>query len=118
MTKKTNPDYLNGVPELLLLHLLSQRPMYGYEIVQSIVRASGSRLEFGEGCIYPVMHRLEGAGNLSSRREERTGRTRIVYRVTAAGSKRLKESRAKWNNVAAAIQAVLQGGADEQVAIA
>ena len=37
--KRTNPDFLNGVPELLLLSLLSRRPMYGYELVQAI-RAS------------------------------------------------------------------------------
>src|SRR5437764_607757 len=35
-TRKTNPDFLNGVPELLLLELLSQRPMYGYELVQEL----------------------------------------------------------------------------------
>ena len=116
--RKTNPDYLNGVPELLLLHLLSRRSMYGYEIVQAIGDASGGRLEFGEGCIYPVLHRLEAEGNLSSRREEQGGRTRIVYRVTTAGNKRLKESSANWKNVAAAIHSVLQGGTDEQVAIA
>ena|SRR5687768_2864052 len=119
MTKrKTNPDFLNGVPELLLLQLLLQRPMYGYEIVQAIHDASGGRLDFGEGCIYPVLHRLEAEGNLASRREEQGGRTRIVYRVTAAGKKRLQESRSCWQQVAAAIGAILQGGADEQAAIA
>jgi PadR family transcriptional regulator, regulatory protein PadR len=119
MTKrKTNPDFLNGVPELLLLQLLSQRPMYGYEIVQAIRESTGGRLEFGEGCIYPVLHRLDAEGNLASRREERGGRTRIVYRVTAAGARRLKESQASWQNVVAAIEAILQGGADGQVATA
>jgi PadR family transcriptional regulator PadR len=102
----------------VLLQLLSQRAMYGYEIVQAIQRATGGRLEFGEGCIYPVLHRLEAEGNLASRREERGGRTRIVYRVTAGGNKRLQASRANWQHVAAAIEAVLEGGPDEQVAIA
>ena len=118
MKRKTNPDYLNGVPELLLLQLLSRRAMYGYEIVQAIRDASGGRLDFGEGCIYPVLHRLEAEGKLASRREERSGRTRIVYRVTAAGNKRLEQSRTNWQHVAAAVQAILQGGADEQAAIA
>lgn len=119
MTKrKTNPDFLNGVPELLLLELLSQRAMYGYEIVQAIRDASGGSFDFGEGCIYPVLHRLEAEGNLASRREERNSRTRIVYRVTAAGRARLKEARANWRHVAAAVESILQGGADEHVAIA
>lgn len=119
MTKrKTNPDFLNGVPELLLLQLLLRRPMYGYEIVQAIHNASSGRLDFGEGCIYPVLHRLEAEGNLVSRKEERGGRTRIVYRVTPAGKKRLQEARTSWQQVAAAIGAILHGGADEHAAIA
>ena len=52
-TRKTN-DFLNGVPGMLLLRLLQRRPMYGYQLVQSIQLASGDALSFGEGCIYPV----------------------------------------------------------------
>ena len=69
MTKKTNPDFLNGVPELLILQLLDQRPLHGYDLVQAIHDASGHKLDFGEGCIYPVLHRLEAQKLLSSRRE-------------------------------------------------
>jgi PadR family transcriptional regulator, regulatory protein PadR len=119
--RKTNPDFLNGVPELLLLELLARRGMYGYEIVQAIGAATAGRLEFGEGCIYPVLHRLEAEGCLASKREECGGRTRIVYRVTAAGKKRLAASRETWRQVAAAIENVLQGGTggtDGQVAVA
>ena len=49
--KRTNPDFLNGVPELLILHLLSGRAMYGYELVQAIRLATNETLEFGEGCV-------------------------------------------------------------------
>jgi len=119
MTRRTsNPDFLNGVPELLLLELLARRAMYGYEIVQAIRAATAGRLEFGEGCIYPVLHRLEASGGLASRREECGGRTRIVYRVTATGKKRLEASRASWRQVAAAIEAVLQGGSNGEPQIA
>jgi hypothetical protein len=51
--RKTNPPFLNGVPEMLLLQLLSRRQMYGYELVQANKAASGGEQEFGEGCIYP-----------------------------------------------------------------
>ncbi len=67
MTKKTNPDFLNGVPELLILQLLERCPLYGYDLVQAIHDASGHKLVFGEGCIYPVLHRLEAQKLLSSR---------------------------------------------------
>jgi PadR family transcriptional regulator PadR len=109
MAKQTNPDFLNGVPELVVLQLLTRRPMYGYELVQAIERSSGSTLEFGEGCIYPILHRLEKDGHLTSRREEVGGRSRVVYRTTASGRKRLVSRVAAWQNVAAAINLVLSG---------
>ena len=92
-TKRTNPDFLNGVPELLLLSLLSRRPMYGYELVQAIRASTNGTLEFGEGCIYPILHRLEAEGMLASKRETVAGRSRVIYRVTAKGSKKLASSR-------------------------
>ena len=84
-TRKTNPDFFNGVPELVVLELLSRRPMYGYELVQAIKEESSGALEFGEGCIYPLLHKLEARGDLSSRRLDVGGRSRVVYRVTSEG---------------------------------
>ena len=79
------PDFLNGVPELVVLRLLSRKPMYGYELIQAIQVATSRNFAFGEGCIYPVLHRLEADGALHGRRETVQGRSRIVYRVTATG---------------------------------
>ena len=56
--KHPNPDFLNGVPELLILKLLSRRPMYGYQLVQAIRQATNGTLQFGEGRVYPILHRL------------------------------------------------------------
>ena len=81
--RRTNPDFLNGVPELLILQLLERRPMHGYDLVQSIRAASGERFEFGEGCIYPLLHRLESQGFLESKREAAGGRKRAVLRELA-----------------------------------
>ena len=117
-SKRTNPDFLNGVPELVLLQLLARQPMYGYELVQAIRRTTGDRLDFGEGCIYPILHRLEREGILHSRREEAGGRSRIVYRVTAKGQKRLGESAALWRQITEAIGTVLQGGVDARPSVA
>lgn len=107
--KKTNPDFLNGVPELLVLQLLDRRPMHGYDLVQAIRAASGKKLDFGEGCIYPVLHRLEKQKFLASKRELVGGRNRIIYRLTKQGNKRLAESVASWKNIVAAVSTVLQG---------
>jgi PadR family transcriptional regulator, regulatory protein PadR len=117
-TKKTNPDFLNGVPELLILRVLDQRPMHGYDLVQTIRQASGLRLDFGEGCVYPILHRLEKQRLLSSERQAVGGRTRIVYRVTKQGLRRLAESHATWKDIVSAVNAVLQGNEHDVPALA
>jgi PadR family transcriptional regulator PadR len=110
MAKRTNPDFLNGVPELLILQILGSQPMYGYELVQAIRVRSKHRLEFGEGCVYPLLHRLEADGLLNSRKEEVGGRERIVYRLSRAGKKRLNDGTKQWREITTAIEAVLDGG--------
>lgn len=116
--KRTNPDFLNGVPELVVLELLSRRPMYGYELVQSIREASGAQLEFGEGCIYPLLHKLADRGDLSSRRIDVGGRSRVVYRVTTKGHQRKAHSQAQWSHVVSAVSRILQGSKHEHARIA
>ena len=117
-TKRTNPDFLNGVPELLLLSLLSRRAMYGYELVQAIRDSTHGTLEFGEGCIYPVLHRLEAEGMLGSRREIVAGRSRVIYRVTGKGAKQLASTVTAWQQIVQAINHALQGGEHGQPALA
>ena len=56
--RRTNPDFLNGVPELLVLRLIDREPMYGYQIVEALRRSTHDAFAFGEGCIYPVLHKL------------------------------------------------------------
>jgi PadR family transcriptional regulator PadR len=107
--KRTNPDFLNGVPELLLLRLLAHKSMYGYELVQRIRQQSAAALEFGEGCIYPILHRLERARLLSSQRETVGGRWRVVYRLTPSGAKKLEESVTAWQGVVEAVGRILEG---------
>jgi PadR family transcriptional regulator PadR len=97
--KKAPSKFQNGVPELVLLRLLSTREMYGYELVKEIQRASQANLSYGEGCIYPILHHLEVSKLLTSRRAEAEGRTRTYYRITARGRKRLAELRGQWSQV-------------------
>ena len=109
-SKRTNPDFLNGVPELLLLSLLARKPMYGYELVQCIKLHSATALEFGEGCIYPILHRLERERLLSSRREAVGGRSRVVYRLAPAGARKLEASVSAWQRVVQGVGRILEGG--------
>jgi PadR family transcriptional regulator PadR len=104
---------LNGVPELLVLQLLARKPMYGYELVQAIKTTTDQAFEFGEGCIYPILHRLEADRMLSARRETVAGRSRVVYQVTDRGRKQLVTSVASWEEVVKAVDRVLRGGTDD-----
>jgi PadR family transcriptional regulator PadR len=115
--KRTNPDFMNGVPELLVLTMLARRPMHGYQLVQSLQKA-GELLTFGEGCVYPILHRLEYEKLLGSRLESVAGRQRVVYHVTAAGRKRLTERVATWRRITQAIALELEGRNDAIVKLA
>jgi PadR family transcriptional regulator PadR len=110
MKPNANPDFLNGVPELVILRLLDAQPAYGYELVQRIRVSSGEQLAFGEGCVYPILHRLEDQGHLTSKRENVGGRSRVVYRVSRRGKARLAQVTVEWERVVAAVGHVLQGG--------
>jgi len=107
--RETNPNFMNGVPELLILKLLQHEEMYGYEIVEAIRSRTGSRIVVGEGVVYPVLHGLEGRGALRSRRKSVNGRSRIYYSVTPAGSRRFADLSESWTNLAAAIKKILKG---------
>jgi PadR family transcriptional regulator, regulatory protein PadR len=108
--RETNPNFMNGVSELLILRLLQQDEMYGYEIVQAIRSRSDAVITVGEGVVYPVLHVLEGDGALKSRRKTVNGRSRIYYTVTATGAQRLADLSETWVNLTAAIQKMLTGG--------
>jgi PadR family transcriptional regulator PadR len=108
--RETNPNFMNGVPELLILRLLGEQEMYGYELVQAIRTRSGAVIAVGEGVVYPVLHALERAGALKSQRRTVGGRSRIYYTVTRTGSRRLAELEGQWRTLAAAIQTTLAGG--------
>jgi PadR family transcriptional regulator PadR len=99
----TNPNFMNGVPELLILRLLEGREMYGYELVQAIRARTNDEISLGEGVVYPVLHALERESALKSRRKEVNGRTRVYYTVTAKGGKRLAALVGQWNRIAGAV---------------
>jgi PadR family transcriptional regulator PadR len=108
--RESNPNFMNGVPELLILRLLEQKEMYGYEIVQAIRSRTDAVIALGEGVVYPVLHGLERDGALKSRRKTVYSRSRIYYSVTPLGSRRLAALSKVWSNLAAAIGQMLKGG--------
>ena len=105
---QSNPPFMSGVPELLLLRLLDQSEMYGYQLVRSIRAATGEAISLGEGVIYPVLHALERNGALKSKRKAVGGRTRVYYSLTGTGRQRLKKLRADWHRVQGGISSALE----------
>ena len=104
---RTNPPFMSGVPELLLLRLLEQREMYGYELVRSIRDVTEEAISLGEGVIYPVLHGLERNGSLKAKRKPVGGRTRVYYSVTRKGRKRLAQLQDDWHRIQSGITAAL-----------
>lgn len=105
---QSNPPFMSGVPELLLLRLLDQREMYGYELVRSIRNVTEEAISLGEGVIYPALHSLERNGALKSRRKAVGGRTRVYYGLTAKGRKRLARLSDDWRRIQSGIETALE----------
>lgn len=103
-----NSQFLNGVPELLILRLLRDKEMYGYELVEAIRAASKDNLNFAEGVVYPVLHALERDGALSTRRQTVNGRSRVYYSVTPAGQNRSDALLAHWRRLQNAIADIVE----------
>jgi PadR family transcriptional regulator PadR len=99
--------FMAGVPELMILRLLRDHEMYGYEIVQAIAARTLQVVAPGEGVVYPVLHALEKEGALKSRRKTVNGRSRIYYGLTARGTKRLAALASHWTSLNNAVQTVL-----------
>ena len=96
-----------GLSELMVLRLLQEQEMYGYEIVQAIAARTRQVLSPGEGVIYPLLHALEKDGALKSRRKTVGGRSRIYYSLTAGGAKKLAAMTDHWKALTGAMGAVL-----------
>lgn len=86
--------------EPLILALLDRGESYGYAIIQEIKARSGGKLEWTDGMLYPVLHRLEERGQIKSRwGESETGRRRKYYSLKQDGKKAMVTHREQWSLV-------------------
>lgn len=84
----------------LILAILSNGKIYGYQIIQSVIEISGGTLEWSEGMLYPVLHRLEKENFIQSQwKMSENGRRRKYYRLTESGKKELDKERKQWLSV-------------------
>ena len=84
----------------LVLSILSKGENYGYAIIKRVRELSNGRMQWTDGMLYPVLHRLEGQKLIQSKwRESETGRKRKYYKIKKEGTKVLKEQQNQWNVV-------------------
>src|SRR5215472_9734962 len=97
-------EMLKGHLDMIVLAALRKGPAHGYAIIQEIQRRSAGAFELPEGTVYPVLHRLEKNGHLTSRwTTADTGRKRRIYAITRSGQKALSEHRTTWRRFADAV---------------
>ncbi len=102
-------DLMKGSTDSLLLYLISQQPMYGYQIIKELERKSQGYFKFKEGTLYPALHRLERAGLILGKWQVLPGgRQRRYYHITSKGRYTLVEKRNQWQDFFAAMDLVLQ----------
>jgi DNA-binding PadR family transcriptional regulator len=93
-------DMVAASAKPLLLSILAEGESYGYEIIQKVRVLSGGQIEWSDGMLYPVLHRLERDGLIESEwKEADTGRQRKYYFISRDGRKVLKTERQQWLTV-------------------
>ncbi|MDQ3388835.1 MAG: PadR family transcriptional regulator, partial [Gemmatimonadota bacterium] len=89
----------------LILAILAEADTYGYAILKRVGELSGGRLQWTDGMLYPVLHRLERHGHIEGRwGASESGRRRKYYRITEQGLAELTEQRKQWQTVDAALR--------------
>jgi PadR family transcriptional regulator PadR len=103
-------EFLTGTVGVLILSLLSERPMYAYEMVQEADQRSSKALQLKEGTVYPALHQMAREGLVqASWRDSPAGRPRKYYSLTAKGRRRADSKRRQWVAISAAMRAILGG---------
>lgn len=97
-----------GTLEMVLLRLLRQREMYGYELVTAFRERGNGEFQIKDGTLYPVLYRLEKAGYVEPRWEtQERGVPRKYYRVTSAGKKQVDRLVGEWRSFVDAVESLL-----------
>ena len=103
---KISKDLNAASASAIVLGILQAGESYGYAIVQKVRELSGGEVEWTDGMLYPILHRLEADGLIGARwGESETGRKRKYYQLTAQARPVMQDDRRQWQTV----NAILQG---------
>jgi PadR family transcriptional regulator PadR len=101
-------ELLKGSTDALLLSLIRQQSMYGYQIIKELKKRSNGYFKFKEGTLYPALHRMQREGLLNAEwRRLPTGQERRYYTITAKGEKVLATKLAEWQGFAKAVNLII-----------
>lgn len=102
-------ELLKGTLSLLILSLLSRKPMYGYEIAATVHRDTDGTFTWREGSLYPSLHKMEADGWITGAWEEKeTGRKRRYYHISKKGRAALDEKVQSWAELCRAVNRILE----------
>lgn len=102
-------ELIKGNIDSLLLSLMVQQPMYGYQIIKELDKRSQGYFKFKEGTLYPALHRLEKAGLIIGRWQMLpSGQQRKYYQITEKGLSVLAYQRSQWHDFLAAMNQIIQ----------
>ena len=104
-----NKDLIAASSTPIVLAILAEDDSYGYAILQRVRELSGGRMEWTDGMLYPVLHRLERLELVEARWETaESGRRRKYYQITPRGRAQLTEERKQWQAVDATLRGIWQ----------
>jgi PadR family transcriptional regulator len=98
-------DLVAATATPMVLGILAKGDSYGYAILKQVSELSGGQLEWTDGLLYPLLHRLERLGHVEATWQAVTGeRRRKYYRITDQGRAELAEQRRQWSAVIDALK--------------
>ena len=110
---KVAKDLVAASATPMVLGILADGESYGYAILRRINELSSGELDWTEGLLYPLLHRLERLGLVESSWQSVTGeRRRKYYRITPKGVDELAEQRRQWDTVVEALKEIWHGPGD------
>ncbi|MFG6333679.1 MAG: PadR family transcriptional regulator [Lachnospiraceae bacterium] len=98
---------ISGSMAMMILKLLSEKDMYGYEMIDTLRRRSENVFELKAGTLYPLLHSLEDKRYLLSYEQEVLGKVRKYYQITKDGRRHLEEKKSQWKEYSRAVMSVL-----------
>lgn len=111
---KIDKDFVAASATPLVLSILSERESYGYAIIKRVGELSGGKLQWTDGMLYPLLHRLERNGFIKSKwGKSETGRKRKYYRLTDRGRKHLADQQHQWQVVDSTLREAWFTGKDK-----